>query len=503
MLAHLSLVDIPSALATLHELEDRSIFVPEPTYRALIYPLAQSPAPSHRATGWNLFGHMRLVAHPSPSLPLYTDMITACAHPTHPEPERALDLWHEMTIDSSIVPDIKAFNAVILSCGQVSRFYPQAFLVMRQLLDAYQTALEGTPQKAMYTPNRETFEALLDGARRNGDVARARWVLTEMIRFSNHPGLADDGRDVGPTARTLQLVLDTYANARPLIQKKMLKSTSADEKAGEVQAPSVEGEKGEEGVKGFTHEEMANSMTTLGFTAGAEGDDGVLEGAPATEVNPTSSGPTTSSTSSSANAEPETSPADPSLPPRNVATSPVPQSAAEFLQEASLLFHHAIHDSQVYVSSPDNRSPSGGLPPLRFVKLNPNTINSYLAVHYAHDTLPNSVEKFKSIFAQLDRTPNGQSWRFVFEFLGRASGQRDLASIEAFELFKGWEKFETMAKTKFAKLMERESPEVASAWYESAGYTPVVIQRVFAAMIKIMSTCVPSFSFSPFFANAR
>lgn len=482
---HLTLNNVRTALATLHELEDRNVAPPQPVYQAVIARLVHSEAPSHRAAGWNLFGHMRLVAHATPTLSLYTEMILACAHPTHPEPERALDLWTEMTIDSSILPDVKAFNAVLLACGRVQRFYPETFRLMRQLLDFYQTSPVGTPQKTMYTPTRATFDALLDGAKRNGDLARARWVLTEMIRFSNHPGFADDGKDVGPTAFTLSNVLDTYAASRAKIGKGMLRSTGSQTAAGgEDQAVVDERESSAIEDSGLDHKQMAHKMDTLGFEGAKPVEaEVVIEGRMATELEqaPYDAGQDRESsegTDAKRVADEE---------PRNVATSPIPQSSAEIVQEATLLFQHTLTDWQTYAAG--ERSPTGGLPPLRFARVTPLVVNGYLAVLYRHDTFANAVAAFKTVYSQSGVRRTGYSWRYFFEFAAHTR-ERELAASESHALFKEWELFEREAKARFDHLLKHDSLDVAMSYYQSIGLTPDNIRRVFAAMIKIMSRCV-------------
>lgn len=470
------------------------MIVPEPTYHAVIRPLVHSREPSRRAAGWNLFGHMRLVAHGAPSLALYADMLRACAHPTHPEPERALDLWTEMTVDRAILPDVHAFDACMLACARVGRFYPEALRLLRQLLDLYQTTPAGTPQKLQYTPTRETFEALLDGARRNGDLARARWLLTELIRFANHPGLADDGREVGPTAHTLAFVLETYGSASAKISNRMLRLAPSGEDAAGAAGPEAETavEAAPEDTETLDHEQMTDKMRALGFAdadAVQSGDGVVVEGTLATQLA-TSDDPSSSS-SFERGPDVEGRADGPAQPPPNVATAPLPQSSAEILHEAGLLFRHALHDGALYEAG--GRAPSGGLPPLRFVKPSAQLVNGYLAVHYRHDSLAGSIAAFKTVFDEAGLRPSAHSWRFFLERLGRAEPhERELAANEAFALFKQWEELEGRAKRRFDLLLRVEGPDVAMAFYDGIGYTPGTIRRVFAAMIKIMSWCVPS-----------
>jgi hypothetical protein len=481
-MAHLTLNDIRMSLTVLHELEDLNLAAPQAVYHAVITRLVHSEAPSHRAAGWNLFGHMRLVAHSTPTRSLYTEMIAACAHPTHPEPERALDLWTEMTIDSGILPDVNTFNAVLLACGRVQRFYPETFRLMRQLLDFYQTSPPGTPQKTMYTPTRQTFDALLDGAKRNGDLARARWVLTEMIRFSNHPGFANDGKDVGPTAHTLSNVLSTYASSEAKIGKSMLRMT--DGKAASKGADDEPESSATEG-SGLNHEQMTRKMGSLGFEEAAPiGANVIVEGKMATDLEQPSLG---SRRDESGSEGMEAGRAADSQPARNVATSPLPQSSAEIVQEATLLFRHTLTDWQTYAAG--ERSPTGGLPPLRFARVRSEVVDCFLAVLYKHASFADALAGFKTVYAESHVRRTGHSWRHFFEFASRTR-ERELAASESHALFEEFALFEREAKTHFDRLLEEESVDVAMNYYRDIGLTPENIRRVFAAMIKIMSRYV-------------
>lgn len=67
---------------------------------------------------WDLFAHIRYVAHPTPDAHLYALVICACASTfLSPEPERALDLWTEM-LDLGIVPTEGVYDAVICACAK-------------------------------------------------------------------------------------------------------------------------------------------------------------------------------------------------------------------------------------------------------------------------------------------------------------------------------------------------------------------------------------------------
>ncbi len=83
---------------------------------------------------------MRYVAHPIPDTHLYTVMIRACASP--PEPERALDLWTELTHDRAVEPNTSAYNAIIYACARSGekQYVQQALRLAKEMMDAHRDA---------------------------------------------------------------------------------------------------------------------------------------------------------------------------------------------------------------------------------------------------------------------------------------------------------------------------------------------------------------------------
>ncbi|KAG1744630.1 uncharacterized protein EDB91DRAFT_1335598 [Suillus paluster] len=123
------------AIDLLHKYEASGLHAPMKSYTRVISSLfSVRPSPSSpsvsstpevplgrlaaHSQAWDLFAHMRYVAHPTPDVHLYSLMIRACASaPLSPEPERALDLWTEM-LDAGIVPTEGAYDAVIRACAK-------------------------------------------------------------------------------------------------------------------------------------------------------------------------------------------------------------------------------------------------------------------------------------------------------------------------------------------------------------------------------------------------
>ncbi len=185
-------------------------------YSRLIAALFRTPSSLAHAQAWDLFAHMRYVAHPQPDALLFTQMIHACASPTPAEPERALDLFTEMTIDRGIPPTAGAYNAAILACARSgSKVYVnEAFRLAKEMLDAHRDARG----RGMFRPDSRTFGALLEGAKRIGDLGRARWILAEMVEVARQN---PESRDVVVDERIMTHVFHAYAAYRPPFKRSM------------------------------------------------------------------------------------------------------------------------------------------------------------------------------------------------------------------------------------------------------------------------------------------
>ena len=179
------------------------------------------PSSLARAQAWDLFSHMRYVAHPDPDVRLYTTMIRACASPVSPtfssEPERALDLWTEMVFDHQLTPTTGAYNAIILACAKSGRkqYVAEAFRLAKEMMDSHRDS-EG---RMLYKPDRQTFAALLEGAKRVGDLARSRWILAEMVRLSEE----DEHGDLEIDSHIMMHVFHAYASYTPPFKRSLAK----------------------------------------------------------------------------------------------------------------------------------------------------------------------------------------------------------------------------------------------------------------------------------------
>ncbi|EJD54130.1 hypothetical protein AURDEDRAFT_180464 [Auricularia subglabra TFB-10046 SS5] len=192
----------------LHQYEARGVILPIKTYHSVIMCLLYGTGPGQsqrRAQAWDMFAHMRYVAHPVPDRRMYAAMIRACSIGSfESDAERAMDMWTEMTMDHKMEPDIDSYNAIIRVCARNKRYLMEAFRFARQMMDESRDA-HGIPSMS---PNYHTFVALLQAAKRMGALSRARWLFAEILRIAAHGGFVIN--DI-----LLQHIFHTYATYRP------------------------------------------------------------------------------------------------------------------------------------------------------------------------------------------------------------------------------------------------------------------------------------------------
>ncbi|KAJ7163629.1 hypothetical protein C8R43DRAFT_919339 [Mycena crocata] len=213
-----------SALAVLHSYESQGVPAPMKTYSTSISSLYSTGLAVARAQAWDLFSHMRYVAHPTPDVILYTSMIRACASPIsssrRSDPERALDLWTEMTVEHRLKPTVGSYNAVILACARSGRksYVNEAFRIAKQMLDSHRDAYG----RSAYLPDRGTLCALLEGAKRVGDLARARWILADLVQ-------SEASEEEGVNEEIMMHVFHTYTSYFPPFTRNLAKLVPGQE----------------------------------------------------------------------------------------------------------------------------------------------------------------------------------------------------------------------------------------------------------------------------------
>lgn len=375
------------ALKHLHSLEAKGHTPLLATYTLLIRTLLAPHSPPHLvARGWDLYAHTRLVAHPVPDVALYTEMIQACSRGAHPSPERAIDLFTEMTVDNGLSPSEQTYNGVIRACtreGSQANYF-EGLRLMRQMLETN------------VAPSRHTFHAVLEGAMRHGDLARARWMLVKMVGV---------GGASAPDANTLGLVFQTYAMYRPpVVDQKGRRSAATAQPQPQSQAPKE-------------------------------------DASPVDDLAPTSSSPSTPAASSLPSNNDPTSPSDivrllgeSSL----FYPGPLPETSDELVAEARNLLIQCVGAAALSPSSPDSEPPSSPHSTIfPFVTPTPFLLNTYLAILAAHAPFPELVDFFRQVYSRLGVEKNRWAWEVVMDKCEKAKN-REVGLKVARETFAEW-----------------------------------------------------------------
>ncbi|KAJ6498181.1 hypothetical protein C8R47DRAFT_1212500 [Mycena vitilis] len=368
-----------SALAVLHSYETQGHPAPMKTYTSTIAALYSTHLSIARAQAWDLFSHMRYVAHPKPDVVLYTAMIRACATPVSKarvsEPERALDLWTEMTVEQGLTPTVGSYNAVILACAKSGRkeYVNEAFRISKQMLDSHRDAYG----RSAYLPDRRTLCALLEGAKRIGDLARARWILADMVK-------TDAGEDEAVNEEVMMHVFHTYTSYAPPFTRNLAVLVSG----GEQKAVSSEAET-----------QLAETLD--------------------------------SATSGSAPRPIEHSPRFTRIP---------PQTSHEVVEEVQALFQRILEDTGKAREAPTPDELFSGQEKFQHVKLTVRLVNSYLSVHYKHSSLEASEALFWKIFDDVGVAADARSYLEALERCTRTKRgrERDVGLRFAEQLWSKW-----------------------------------------------------------------
>ena len=371
-----------SALSLLHSYETAGRPPPMTAYSRLIAALFRTPSSLAHAQAWDLFSHMRYVAHPNPDSLLFTQMIQACALPTPAEPERALDLFTEMTVDRRIPATAGAYTAAILACARSgSKVYVnEAFRLAREMLDAHRDARG----RNAFRPDTHTFRALLEGAKRIGDLGRVRWILAEMVEMTQRD---PDSKNIVVDERIMTHVFHSYAAYKPPFKRSMAPLTNQTEGDADTSIPDMPAE------------------------------------------------PVESSSDNSKPSVPVEVSAEPSF--RHLP----PQSRSEVIGEARALFSRISRPSPDPTVSPSAPRP---LPAFPDVHVTPRLLTAYLSVFYAHAPLETAHEMFRTVFAEHGLAKDALA---LVEALERCAGARrgpERAYVRSFaaDAWQEWTAFE-------------------------------------------------------------
>ncbi|PWN38874.1 hypothetical protein IE81DRAFT_369516 [Ceraceosorus guamensis] len=277
------------------------------TYTLVLNHILTAAPKHHKPLFWSLYHRMRFAAHPTPDAPLYTLAIRACAEGIEypgddysnaprkrvADGERALDLFREMSVHHGIRPTAQTYNALMLVYARRKELLPEAFRLLKEMvaLERERLSIEDVQARqelTCFAPDKRTFNALLNGCARNGDLARARWVLAEMLR--NASALwSETAQERGPTNLTdreqlevenrrpddvsLMHVFNAYAAYVPPFKSNL--RALRQKRAGATQ--DGEGERGGEVVDEATTAVQACNDKAKVFAGGEEHDEAVAD----------------------------------------------------------------------------------------------------------------------------------------------------------------------------------------------------------------------------------
>lgn len=427
--------------------------MPQSAYNILLKHLTSSnPTSQTRALAWDLLANMRLTAHPTPSREIYSTMIAACAASRDPQPERARDLWIEMTDSlNGIIPERTEYDAIIRALSSTKKTYLEGFDLYRQMMAKHAEATfvpfdeanRDFERWSKYVPTAETFCALLEGTKRAGDLSRARWVLNEAVRLQAS-GLGKGWR--GADEELLSGLFMTYASWTPVVKRTAVKQTLAPSRSddGESNTPAV------------TADEPNLDVPLRGI------DVGLREPTPGHE--------------------------DQAIETPSSPTHSAPQTSADALREADALF------DQILVDSAGDQSSHG---PFSGVRLSSRLVNSYLSVHLAHS--PN-IPKARQTWDQTWETctqrgvkPTGWSFMQVLErcSAGIQGEDRPLAVSWGQETWSKYTAFATDHGIDLGSLSELPSSSTLQAIEKKrlylSGLDPRQLERSFRSIIRLLA----------------
>src|SRR5258707_660588 len=337
---------LKDACNLIHSYEERNLMPPLKTYSLIIGSLLAYNRSHSRALAWDMFAHMRYVAHPVPDAQLYAKMLKACADAPTPQAERALDLFVEMRTDYQIPPTREAYNSVILACAKCPKHSHDAFQLAQEMLELFRSGHESLK------PNRNTFNSLLECAKRNGDLRRARRILYELIRAQQ---MGDES--FAPDNSIMANVFHTYAAYEPPSQS--LRQVN----------------------------EQTSSVSSVSEPSVATLPEASLHTAPPALQH------------------------DPSQ--FDLTSADLPLSHKETLVEASRLFEQILlardHSSEASSFSIETK------PLYSDVLLTTQLLNAFLSVVLAHSSLSNAKSTFDQIFHKRGVPKSDRSYRLMLE----------------------------------------------------------------------------------------
>lgn len=281
-------------------------------------------------------------------------------------------------------PSGRSYGGVIMSLARSGEreYVGEAFRLAREMLgggvggsgvnrDAY--------GRGKFRPDQLVFLALLEGAKRMGDLPRVRWILAEMVRTveEGSPNGPEGGKgEVVINEEVMMYVFNAYAAYKPPF-KRSLAPLVKD--VGTSPAPASPASSSAP----ITTSPSPSTSTTPTTSSSS----------------PTSPTPSYSSTSTShqQHERAQTSVKPSSHSPNTNFSHVPPQSRSEVLREAKAIFTQIVDAQSLHNAHPEP-TPKSFPSIFRNVRLTTPLLNSYLSIHYAHSSLEASHKLFLDMF---------------------------------------------------------------------------------------------------------
>lgn len=462
---------------------------------------------------------MRLVAHPTPTVEVFDAMIYGCSLDDRASPERALDLFTEMT-ESGIKPSYNTYLGLIRSCARdkdkESPFYHEALRLLKELLERG------------FQPEKDIFNCILEGARSRGDIGRAKWIVANMLQISSRLPLLDPKENpLAPDYKTFNSLFLTAATYRPPNPRK--KDIKLEEIQGGTAARSEEDGVNVNAEHEQTKEDTSDAISSQASTStSAEQAESDIEASSSTMEHSPSASPEDTAAQSAHDIYMQSETGLPNEdaypPPQHPLYRPdIPLSPHQLLDDfkqimGTLLEVHnyptdilevqPTSDSSIQADSntagtnlmntQDRHTThyskgldEGTIEVLRNIPLNNIILNAYMTLLNAHGRSSLALTFFKKAFYELRVKYTHQSWEIIFESLDSSSRQRTkeertharaLKASQTRELFALWEEWLKNVLINEERYQARSNSESASS--SSSSSAPSATRTWFARHVE-------------------
>lgn len=502
------------ALRYLRHLEESNTPALSKTYAFVIRKTLDSRKEiSHsRERAYNLYAHMRLVAHPTPDIEAFNTMIYACGLDDRVAPERALDLFTELT-ELGLTPNYYTYNNLIrtLARSRDEVFYFEALKLLKELLERN------------FTPDKAIFLSLLEGSRIRGDVLRATWIVQNMLDLTRKgaAGLEPDEAAFASLFFSMAAAKVRPAEVPTLARVRRQEATRepttlpvASTKADGMQPTQTIIENGSLSTR-------TPDMPDTEATSGSKANEQQLAEQPAAVEQdtvgqasnpPTSLDPTQDHESREGSSKPPPEPEEQEVLPRghprytvdevlssSALTHPQMVAKARLLL-SSILQSQNLDTAHLFPSTPVSAGQGADSSVADVIDLDAATravlrevhfthylANAYFAVLCGHGDVQEAADFFKNALPAYRITPTEQLWETLFERLNKGKGRRFAErSAHARDFFQDWKIWLARIEDRVAKASAARAGPASNGsrlpfWWNRH------IERIWSAHIEILA----------------